>query len=1002
MVDTGSTYSILPSSFSPDQNHSSTAVAANGSLISITGTKSVSFRLKFSPHPFTHTFHIANTTFPILGLDFFTKHAVSIDCRNRLLLFCDDYSKPTPGSFSVSTLTATSIQSTIEHQFPNLLVKSPNIVANENSVHFITTTPCTPQHSRARPLPFNKRQAVEVEFTELENKGIIRRTSSPWASPIHVVTKKDGSLRPCGDFRALNAVTVHDAYPMPLIKDLISRFAGNKIFSSIDLSKAFHQFPVNPDDIAKTAVTTPFGNFEYLFMPFGLRNAAQTLQRFMDTTFRDFPHTFAYLDDIIVASPDASSHSQHLLQTFEVLNQHNLQINIHKCQFFQSRIRFLGHILSADGCDPVPERLDVIRSFPRPDTVTQLRSFLGTVNFCHRFIPNSSHITAPLSALNKGSKKSTVVWTDEADKAFNSVKEALSQISTLHYPDNLLPFTLTTDASDIAAGAVLHQMKDGIARPIEFFSRKFSIPETKYSAFDRELLAIFLSVRHFRHFLEGRQFTIFTDHKPLLYCLTMKDPSARVFRQLTFLSSFTFDIKHIAGKQNMVADCLSRAIISSISSTPLLSLSLLRRTPPTDSDLSKFSSSSELRDGVWFDTSYNNTLRPILNESLRKEAFYAVHNLHHPGAKGTYALLRQKVTWYNLFKDIKQWVAECSGCQRHKVTRYTKPPFASFPTGSRFDILHLDIVGPLPPDDGFSYILTMIDRKTRWFEAVPIPNITADTVASFLSSTWFSRYGIPSTIITDQGKQFESELFNHLTSGLGIKHLRTSAYHPQTNGLVERAHRTMKASLRILSTSSGWTKALPFVLLGWHNTPNRSSGVSPSQLLFGSNTYLPTELIDFHQESTLPVIETARTHFLNLDSNPSFTYSTSYKPYTPTSLSSSSHAWLKCIDTSNMKPRFEGPFAITKMYKTTAELCINGTLRIVNLARLKPAFGIIDSNELPPTHPSIDEEVLEDTSFEPQPTSEVSQPHNISSPPHRTRRIPAYLNDYVLDYTPLS
>ena len=882
---------------------------------------------------------------------------------------------------------------------PNLSKRSSVPTAKSNQYfHSIITHDTFPLRERVRPLPSDKMEAVKKEFQTLESSGVVRRSSSPWATPLHVVTKKDGSFRPCGDYRRLNNVTIHDSYPMPLIGDALSRLNKATVYSTLDLAKAYHQIPVSPEDVPKTAVITPFGLFEYLFMPFGLRNSAQTFQRFIDQLLFRFDFAFAYID-LVIGSESVETHKQHLTQILDVLNENNLQLNIDKCSFFQKEVQFLGHFISREGIRPLPSRLDAIRNFPLPKTVTELRSFLGTVNYCHKFIPNISDIVSPLSALTNKHKKSLIPWDNVSTKAFQTAKDSLLNIQTLSHPEPHLPLTLTTDASDFAIGAVLHQVLGDTKQPLEFFSKKLLATQTRYSAFDRELLGIFLSVKHFRHLLEGRSFTIFTDHKPLLYIFTMRDPSPRQQRQITYLSQFSCKIEHIHGKENAIADCLSRFSINALIHSPVFTSDILKANPPSETDLSNFKTAPTLDNGIYYDNSLSGISRPILAKDLRLQAFNAVHDLHHPGSSATFSLLHTKVIWPSMRNDIKLWVKQCPLCQEHKVNRHTKPPLIHFPTGARFETLHLDLVGPLPPDNGYTYIMTMIDRKTRWFEAIPLRSISAEIVATTLVHEWFSRYGIPQRIITDRGSQFESSLFNTLSSRLGINHLRTTSYHPQTNGLIERFHRTFKSSLRILSKNSTWTKALPFVLLGWRNTPSKTTSASPAQLLFGTSITMPNELIELSSSPTLFELDQARNHFLELDSNPEFSASHAYKPFVSRDLRNASHVWIKNVSTTSLSPRYSGPFRLMKIENNVAFVQINDTEQTISLARVKPAFLIHDdlgprdiateptqTHTAPPTHifrqtNNTDQPTYNDFIL-PSPTSpSPTSPPSTSSPP---------------------
>ena len=445
LIDTGSCLSILPRPFATTAISSGCLCAANGSGIPTYGTTSLTFTLPDITDVFTWTFTVADTLQPILGADFFERFNYLVDCRKQTLVASDDFSIPRQRLSSiqpnlscitifptVNNLSAVDCSTELKFQipllFPNCINKSLTYVPTCPVTHSIPTTPCQPYRTKRRELPFNKRQAVEEEFKNLEVSGVVRRSSSPWASAIHVVTKPDGSFQPCGDYRYLNSITIHDSYPMPLISDFLHSLNGKTVFSKIDLRKAFHQIPVTIEDIPKTAVITPFRLFEYLMMPFGLRNAAQSFQRHIDTILRDCSFARPYLDDILIFSSDNVSHHKHVREVLQKLNDSNMVINTKKCEFFSAEVQFLGHLISSDGIRPIPSKLETISRITLPKTVTNLRSFLGAVNFYHKFIPGASSLLSPLSSLTTGPKSSVIKWSDTAIAAFETVKSKLTNL----------------------------------------------------------------------------------------------------------------------------------------------------------------------------------------------------------------------------------------------------------------------------------------------------------------------------------------------------------------------------------------------------------------------------------------------------------------------------------------------------------------------------------------------------------------------------------------------
>ena len=724
----------------------------------------------------------------------------------------------------------------------------------------------TPRFHKARPIPYAFKQKVEEELERLVEEGALEAVEfADWAAPIVPVLKSDQtSIRICGDFKqTVNPVSKLDRYPIPKIEDLFSTLAGGKIFSKIDLSQAYQQLPLDEESKQYVVINTHKGLFRYTRLPFGISSAPGIFQRVIESVLQGIPRVVAYLDDILVSGATQDKHLSTLEAVFDRLEEAGLRVQEDKCQFMVPSITYLGYQIDAEGLHPLEDKVQAVVSAPSPKNVQELKAYLGLLTYYIKFLPDLSTKLAPLYLLLR--KNASWQWRKKQAVAFEASKELLTSSSFLVHFNPELKLILACDASAYGVGAVLaHQMPNGSKRPIGYASRTLTYAEKNYSQLEKEALACIFDVKRFHAYLFGHHFELVTDHQPLLalmseYRSTSPQASARVRWWALFLSMYKYTLQFRKTEAHCNADALSHLQLPTapkevpVPPELVLLMQHLQQLPVTADHIRLWTRRDPVLAKVFqfVQHGWPNRVDPELAPFASRKTELSVHEgcllwgarvvvppqgkemmlkeLHqgHPGMSRMKSLARMYVWWPGLDKDIESSVQSCTECQATQSVPPSAPlhPW-SWPT-RRWSRLHVDYAGPF---QGHMFLM-VIDAHSKWIEAWPVHAATSSATIEKLRTS-FAQFGLPETIVSDNGTCFVSEEFESFLQANGIKHVTSAPYHPSSNGLAERAVQILKNGLKKEREGSPQSR-LTRILFMYRITPQSTTGVSPAELLLG-------------------------------------------------------------------------------------------------------------------------------------------------------------------------
>lgn len=854
--------------------------------------------------------------------------------------------------------------------------------------HVIETGEARPVKQRTSRMSPSTQAEVDKQIDDMLRNGICRESSSPWSSRVILVRKKDQSYRFVVDYRGLNDVTKKDAYPAADCREILDKMDGSRFFSFLDGASAYWSVPVREEDKEKTAFSVARGHYEMNVMAYGLCNSQSTYQRAVDTVLAGVPQAETYVDDTCVHTATFSEHVQALDEALAAFETANLQLRRDKCKFGYTEGEFVGHEISATGCQPLQAHVDTITQHPTPAGKKELQRFLGLCNYYRHFVSGMSTMAEPLYQLLK--KDATWSWSPSCQASFESLKNAMAKRTKLMFPRWDAPFYVEVDASKSGIGGVLSQPADSgnQRKPIAFFSSGLDATKKNYSAGELECWALIAATRKWRKYLRAAsKIYLVTDHNPLVWLRRQEDPRHKFARWIMELEDLRYETVFKKGSLNAAADCLSRTPgmtvdeavnddeehferhVYRVSGDENLLQRLRdeqRRDPAVSLALSQMNKDGQVDQGRFKKYRGLHTDEGLLMKqgkvvvprALQREIAEREHKMGHLGIERSCGSIADNFFWPGMLETVRGVCRECVVCGANKRSYQPKVQLQSYKLEDLAPrkVIAMDVATLPWSAEGYRHFLVVVDMCSRYAEFIPMKDQQADTICSALHTDWILHHGVPEILVSDQGRNVDGEAVRRLCAEHHIVKRRSSPYHPEGDGLAERCVQAAKQLLRCLLVErqmrqTDWPAVMKEVGFLFNSTVNASTKMTPQEVMYGvklrspfssvltstpSDYALPQDVV----AETRAATEAATTEVLHRSAvaheNAKRWYDPGKVPPEERKFKSGDLAFLKNEEpSSGLEPRFHGPFEVLSVKGVNVKLRIGRQDRWVHLNRVK-------------------------------------------------------------------